>query len=163
MATPAHPNAQLIEKFYTAFRARDGEAMAACYAPDVWFSDPVFHDLRGARAGAMWRMLTERASSLEVTFSNIHADDRTGRAHWEARYLFSATGRQVHNVIDATFEFRDGLIVRHADSFDLWRWASQALGLKGKLLGWTPLVKNAIHKTATKGLDGYEAKQASAG
>ena len=159
----AHPHAQLIEKFYAAFKARDPNGMVACYAPDVWFSDPVFHDLRGPRAGAMWRMLAERASSLEITYSDIHADDRTGRAHWEARYLFSATGRQVHNVIDATFEFRDGLIVRHADRFDLWRWAGQALGAKGKLLGWSPLVKNAVHKTAMKGLEAYEAKQRAAG
>ena len=86
----------------------------------------------------------------------------TGRAHWEARYLFSATGRKVHNVIEAAFEFRDGLIVRHADSFDLWRWAGQALGAKGKLLGWSPLVKNAVHKTALKGLDAYEAKHRAA-
>lgn len=154
----SHPNAQLLETFYTAFQRRDAEAMVACYAPEIWFSDPVFRDLRGPRAGAMWRMLAERASSLEITFSGISADDRTGRAHWEARYLFSATGRNVHNIIDATFEFRDGKITRHADVFDLWRWSSQALGMKGKLLGWSPLVKNAIHKTATKGLEAYEAK-----
>lgn len=159
----AHPHAQLIEKFYAAFKVRDANGMVACYAPDVWFSDPVFRDLRGPRAGAMWRMLAERASSLEVTYSGIDADDRAGRAHWEARYLFSATGRQVHNVIDATFEFRDGLIVRHADHFDLWRWAGQALGAKGKLLGWSPLVKNAIHNTAMKGLEAYEARQRAAG
>ena len=30
-------------------------------------------DLRGPRAGAMWRMLAERATSLEVTFSDIVA------------------------------------------------------------------------------------------
>jgi len=27
--------------------------MIACYADDIWFSDPVFRDLRGPRAGAM--------------------------------------------------------------------------------------------------------------
>ena len=154
----AHPNAQLIASFYTAFQRRDADAMVACYAPDVWFSDPVFHDLRGPRAGAMWRMLAERASSLEITFRDVAADDTTGQAHWEARYLFSATGRQVHNVIDARFEFRDGKITRHADTFDLWRWAGMALGAKGKLLGWSPMVKNAIHKTAMGGLVAYEAK-----
>lgn len=158
MTAAAHPNAQLIETFYTAFQRRDAEAMVACYAPDVWFSDPVFHDLRGPRAGAMWRMLAARASSLEVTFRDVRADDKTGSAHWEARYLFSATGRQVHNVIDARFEFRDGKITRHADTFDLWRWSGMALGAKGKLLGWAPPIKNAIHKTAMRGLEAFEAK-----
>jgi len=160
MTAASHSNAQLIETFYKAFQRRDAEAMVACYAADVWFSDPVFHDLRGPRAGAMWRMLAARATSLEVTFSDVSADDSTGRAHWEARYLFSATGRQVHNVIDARFELRDGKITRHADSFDLWRWAGMALGAKGKLLGWAPPIKNAIHKTAMRGLVAFEAKPA---
>jgi ketosteroid isomerase-like protein len=158
MATVLHPNAQLIERFYAAFQRRDPDGMIACYAPDVWFSDPVFRDLRGPRAGAMWRMLAERATSLELTFGDIAADDTTGRAHWEARYVFSATGRHVHNVIDARFELQGGKIVRHADSFDLWRWAGMALGAKGKLLGWAPPIQNAIHRTALKGLEAFEAK-----
>ena len=156
-----HPNARLIETFYTAFQRRDPDAMIACYAPDVWFSDPVFRDLRGPRAGAMWRMLVERATTLELTFGDVAADDRTGRAHWEARYVFTATGRRVHNVIDASFELRDGKITRHADTFDVWRWASMALGAKGRLLGWSPLVKNAIHRTAIHGLEAYEARRSA--
>jgi ketosteroid isomerase-like protein len=162
MASATHPNATLIEKFYTSFQQRDPEGMVACYADDIWFSDPVFHDLRGPRAGAMWRMLAERASGLEVTFRDIVADDTTGRAHWEARYKFLATGRPVHNVIEARFELVDGKITRHADTFDLWKWAGMALGAKGKLLGWSPLVKNAVHKTATRSLDAFQAKRATA-
>jgi len=158
----SHANSQVIEQFYAAFKRRDPDAMIACYADDVWFSDPVFRDLRGARAGAMWRMLTGRTSNAELTIGAISADDRGGRAHWEARYEFSLTGRKVHNIIEARFELRDGKIVRHADSFDLWRWAGMALGLKGKLLGWSSPVQNAIHKTAMRGLEDFEAKRKSA-
>ncbi|MFT4048815.1 MAG: nuclear transport factor 2 family protein [Solirubrobacterales bacterium] len=43
----AEDNAKLIERFYAAFASRDGETMAACYAPDATFSDPVFPDLSG--------------------------------------------------------------------------------------------------------------------
>ncbi|HEU4729797.1 MAG TPA: nuclear transport factor 2 family protein [Kofleriaceae bacterium] len=159
MATAGHPNAQLIESFYTAFQRRDPDRMLACYAPDVWFTDPVFRDLRGPRVIAMWRMLGERATAREITFSNVRADDRTGSAHWEARYVFSPTGRKVHNVIDATFELRDGKIVRHIDRFDLWRWAGMALGARGKLLGWAKPIQNAIHRTAMRSLEEYEARQ----
>ena len=161
MTAAAHPHAALIESFYAAFARRDAEAMVACYAPDVQFSDPVFTDLRGPRAGAMWRMLCERAQSLEITWRDVSADDRSGRAHWEARYLFSATGRQVHNVIEARFELKDGKITRHTDSFDLWRWAGMALGAKGKLLGWAPPIQGAIRKNAARGLDAFLAKQAA--
>lgn len=154
-----HPNAALIERFYRAFQQKDGEAMAACYHPDVEFSDPVFTDLKGSRAGDMWRMLTGRAKDLTLEFSDVHADDTTGRAHWEARYTFSATGRPVHNIIDATFTFRDGKIVRHVDRFDLWRWAGMALGMKGKLLGWAPFVQGKIRAQAAQGLDAFIAKK----
>lgn len=148
-----HPNETLIRKFYEAFARLDGDAMASCYAPDVRFSDPVFPDLQGPRAGGMWKMLTARAKDLKLETSGFRADDRTGEAHWEAWYTFSATGRAVHNIIDARFEFRDGLIVRHVDTFDFWRWSRQALGLPGVLLGWSPMLRNKVRAQAAKGLD----------
>jgi len=161
MTSADHPHARLIETFYRAFQARDAEAMVACYHPDIWFSDPVFHDLRGARAGALWRMLCGRAKDLELEFRDVVADDTTGSAHWEARYVFSATGRPVHNVIDARFELKDGKIIRHADTFDLWRWSGMALGAKGKLLGWLPPIQKAIHDKAMRGLAAFEREGAA--
>lgn len=155
-----HPHAQLITDFYAAFGRRDAEGMVACYADDVAFSDPVFPALRGDEARAMWRMLCARAQDLRVEASAVDADDRTGRAHWEAWYTFSATGQKVHNVIEARFELRDGKISRHTDTFDLRRWAGMALGLKGKLLGWAPPVQNAIRKQADAGLRAWMKKQA---
>jgi len=148
-------NAAVIERFYAAFARRDAEAMVACYADDVVFADPVFGELRGERAKAMWRMLAGRSRDLVVTFRDVAADGETGRAHWEAVYTFGQPGRKVHNVIEAAFRFRDGQIVEHRDTFDLWRWSRMALGPRGTLLGWTPLVRDAIHKTAIKGLDAY--------
>ncbi len=69
-----------------------------------------------------------------------------------ATYLFSQTGRTVVNDTQARFVFRDGLICEHHDHFELWRWSRQALGAKGLLLGWTPMVQNAIRGQAQKGL-----------
>ncbi|HVX89611.1 MAG TPA: nuclear transport factor 2 family protein, partial [Gemmatimonadales bacterium] len=94
---------------------------------------------------------------LRLEFSGIEADERTGKAHWEAWYTFSATGRKVHNVIDATFTFRDGLIATHTDRFDLYRWSRMALGIKGTLIGWTPLVQGAIRQQADAALTRYLA------
>lgn len=147
-----HPHAELIHRFYTAFQARDGEGMAACYHPEVRFSDPVFPELHGAAAGNMWRMLTSRGKDLEVSVSGVEADDTSGKAHWEAWYTFSASGRRVHNVIDASFEFRDGLIVKHTDVFDLWKWTRMALGLPGMALGWSGFLQNKVRDQAAAGL-----------
>ncbi|WP_412062036.1 nuclear transport factor 2 family protein [Rubrivirga sp. IMCC45206] len=149
-----HPHAALLTQFYAALSQRDGDAMAACYHPEVHFRDPVF-DLRGPRAGAMWRMLCARGKDLTVVASGIAADDDAGAAHWEADYTFSQTGRPVHNVIDAAFTFRDGLVATHRDTFDLWAWTRQALGAPGLLLGWSPVLQNKVRATAAKGLDAY--------
>lgn len=155
-----HPNAKVIQDFYAAFARRDAEGMAACYADDVSFSDPVFPALRGDEARAMWRMLCERGKDLRIESSGIEADDTTGRAHWEAWYTFSATGQKVHNVIDARFELRDGKIVKHVDTFDFKRWAGQALGWKGKLFGWLPPLQNAVRKQGDAGLRAFMKKRA---
>jgi len=153
-----HANAQIIRDFYAAFNDRDAAGMAACYHPDVRFSDEVFLDLDGARAAAMWRMLCERALDLKIESRDIEADESTGSAHWEAWYTFTATGRPVHNKIDARFEFRDGRIIRHRDRFRFWTWASQALGPMGLLLGWTGFVRNRVRSQAARNLEGFLRK-----
>src|SRR5215218_5604914 len=109
--------------------------MAACYAPDARFSDPVFGELRGAEPGAMWRMLTAQARDLSVELVE-HATDPaagTGDARWIARYTFTQTGRPVTNDVRARFRFAGGLIAEHDDAFSFHAWARQALGAPGLL------------------------------
>jgi ketosteroid isomerase-like protein len=157
-----HPNAALIERFYASFAARDAAGMQACYHPEIVFSDPAFGELREAQPGAMWAMLCERGKDLRVTASDIHADDERGRAHWDARYTFSQTRRPVVNHIDAEFVFRDGLIVRHTDTFNFWAWARQALGPAGLLLGWSPMLQRKVRDTARAGLAKYMRERGEA-
>jgi ketosteroid isomerase-like protein len=155
-----HPHGRLIETFYAAFTKRDWSTMASCYHPDVHFSDEVF-DLHGAEAAMMWRMLCTNGRDLQLEFRDVQADADSGSAHWEARYTFSATGRRVHNVIDASFAFRDELIVRHIDRFDFWRWSRQALGAPGWLLGWSPTLRAKVRERAAKSLAAFAAQVAA--
>jgi ketosteroid isomerase-like protein len=152
-------NDSLIERFYRALARRDGAAMEACYALDVRFSDPVFPDLRGARAGAMWRMLTAQGKDIELELVEHDADEQRGTARWVARYTFNETGRQVVNDVRASFRFGDGLIVEHRDQFGFYRWARQALGPPGLLLGWTPLMRSAVRRRAATSLDRFLATE----
>ncbi len=110
----------------------------------------------------MWRMLCLRGADLELTFSDVTADDSTGSARWEAIYTFSATGRRVHNRISASFELADGGILRHVDDFDFNRWARMALGLPGHLLGWTKFLQRKVQKQAGGHLEKFIAREASA-
>jgi len=147
-----HPNAKLIQKFYEDFKNKDYKAMIQAYHPSVEFSDALF-DLRGDAAAAMWYMLCKDATDLEVKLVDCAANDEVGVAHREASYNFSETGRRVHNVVEARFEFKDGKIIKHQDDWNFWKWSNMALGLVGRFLGWTPIVKNAAKKKAATKLD----------
>ncbi len=156
-------NVLAIQRFYAAFGRRDHRVMAASYAPDASFRDPVFQELTGSRIGTMWRMLCERAADLRIECGPVRASGGSAACEWQAWYTYSATGRPVHNRIAAEFEFRDGLIVRHEDVFDLYQWARQALGLRGLLLGWSPPVRRAIQAGAARSLEAFERRAADAG
>jgi ketosteroid isomerase-like protein len=155
-----HPNAQLIQQFYACFQAHDADGMSNCYHADIVFSDPVFGRLHGRQATAMWRMLCARAEDLALTVSDVQANTNTGSAHWEARYTFGKARRPVHNVIEAAFVFREGLILEHTDTFNLWKWARMALGPAGLLLGWSPVLQASIKKSARRGLEAFVQRQA---
>ena len=154
----SHPNDELIQRFYAAFAEGRGDAMAACYAPDAHFSDPVFPDLNGREPGAMWSMLTGTPGDLRIELVGHEADDASGSANWIAHYVFSETGRPVVNDVHATFRFRDGLIADHRDDFDFHRWSRQALGAPGLLLGWTPILRGAVRKKAGGKLEEFMAR-----
>lgn len=151
-------NEELITKFYTAFQQRDAVTMASCYHQNIVFSDPVFPSLHGQSASGMWHMLCTRAQDFSLEFSEVNANETEGSAHWIATYTFSQTGRTVVNDIRAKFVFAEGKIIQHQDHFDLWKWARQALGLKGLVLGWSTMVQSAILKQAAKSLQHYLAK-----
>ncbi len=160
----SHANAELLKKFYTAFANLDAETMASCYHENAEFEDPAF-SLRGKKEIAgMWAMLCtavkEKGRDVwTLDFSGISADDTHGKAHWEPLYRFSATGRMVHNIIDAEFAFKDGLIISHRDHFDFWRWSKQALGTPGVLLGWSSFLKKKVRAQAAKNLAVFLAKR----
>ncbi|MEL6923202.1 MAG: nuclear transport factor 2 family protein [Bacteroidota bacterium] len=149
----------LVEKFYQSFSDLNAEAMVECYHENIRFKDPGFGWLEGPRAGNMWRMLlnSQKGKEFKVIFSDIEADDQTGKAHWEAFYTFSQTGRKVHNKIDAQFRFQDGKIIEHIDHFNLWRWAGMAMGPTGYLLGWSGFFKNKLQTQTNKLLSRYES------
>ena len=148
-------NQLLIRHFYTCFSQRDYYGMQECYAPDAIFTDPVFKNLNGQECRAMWEMLCKRGKDLVIDFSDVVADEHRGSASWVAHYTFSQTGRKVVNHVNADFEFGNGLIIKHTDHFDFYKWSRQALGLPGLLLGWTPGFQKKVQGKARTGLEKF--------
>ncbi|MEN8886591.1 MAG: nuclear transport factor 2 family protein [Winogradskyella sp.] len=146
-----------IETFYEAFKNLDAEAMVNCYHDAVVFEDPAFGVLKDESAKGMWRMLcaSQKNKNFKVVVSNIEAHKTLGSAHWEAFYTFSKTGRKVHNKVEAQFQFKDGLIIKHSDNFNLHHWAKQALGFKGFLLGGTSYFSSKLKVQTNKMLNNY--------
>ncbi len=159
------PNVDVITRFYTAFQKLDYQAMNSCYRDDIVFNDPSFGLLRGDESKAMWEMLCKNAKDFSLTFSNIQLlDEEYATCNWVATYTFSKTGRRVVNNIKAFMKLQNGKIIEHSDGFKLSRWAAQALGFKGVLLGWTGFMKRKIQQNARKNLIAFiEKKNASLG
>jgi ketosteroid isomerase-like protein len=150
-------NEALITKFYTAFANADAKTMAECYHPKVHFIDPAFGLLKEEQVSKMWEMLLIKSKgNLKIEFSNVKADEFTGSANWVATYNFSKTNRNVVNRIAAEFSFQDGLIIKHTDSFDVWKWSKQAFGPTGYLLGWTGFFQKKVQQQALSSLRKFE-------
>ena len=132
--------------------------MQACYADKAVFTDAVFQNLDAVHTRKMWEMLIRRGNDLELTFSNVEANNTTGSASWTAIYTFSQTKRRVVNQVRASFGFENGKIVSHTDHFNFYNWARQALGLSGLLLGWTSFLRNKVQRAALKNLTDYMKK-----
>jgi ketosteroid isomerase-like protein len=153
-------NEALITQFYTAFAKADAETMVSCYGNDIDFEDPAFGKLHGDDARNMWRMLLESSKgNLKITFDKVQADERTGSANWVAEYVFSQTGRKVINKVSAKFEFAEGKITKHTDTFDMWRWSRQALGVSGYLMGWSGYLRRKVQQNTHHLLQKYTAKK----
>ena len=154
-------NDTIITKFYTAFANANVAQMCECYHPKVQFSDPVFGLLKGGEVCNMWKMLLDRSKGdLIINFSEVKSDEYVGSVRWIATYHFSKTNRKVINKIHGQFQFKDGLIIKHTDDFDLWKWSIQALGFKGFLLGWTRFLQEKIQKNASKSLKTFSNPEA---
>ncbi|MES2650904.1 MAG: nuclear transport factor 2 family protein [Bacteroidota bacterium] len=151
-------NEQLIRHFYTCFKNKDFKGMQDCYADTATFSDAVFKNLNADQVKAMWQMLIVKGKDFHLEFKDISATENSAKAHWDAFYTFSGTGKKVINRIDATFEIENGKISRHTDSFNFHTWAKQALGLTGFLFGWASFLNKKVSAQAMKNLDSFMAK-----
>jgi ketosteroid isomerase-like protein len=148
---------KILIKFYSAFAKADSATMCECYHTNVQFRDPAFGLLKGTDVCQIWKMLIEKSKgNLEIEFSDLKSDQYLGSARWIATYKFSKTNRKVVNVIHSQFHFQDGLIIKHTDDFDIWKWSKQAIGITGYLLGWTGFFQNKIQQQALGSLERYK-------
>ena len=150
----------VIRRLYAALAGRDPDGMAACYAPGARFTSPLYPDLRGPEVAAMWRLFCDQARGLEVHVHDVDGGRGFGSAQWLLRYEHGPTGRKVECRGEGRFALRDGLVTDHADLYDLHSWMAQALGWKGRLMGWTRPLEKRVQREARRSLDDLMASEA---
>ena len=152
---------QIVFNFYTAFQNLDSEKMVSLYSHDIVFEDPAFGILKGQDANNMWRMLCENSVDLDLKFHITSSKNNKVYAFWEAHYTFSKTGRKVINKVNAELIIKDEKIIKHTDTFNLWDWSKQAMGLTGWFIGWSNFFKTKLHQTTGEMLHKYTVKRDS--
>lgn len=155
------PEETIAHDFYSAFKQKDASGMIDCYHQDLQFEDPAFGKLSYDQTCGMWTMLCESAKDLSIEFSILKVEDHYVETKWIAEYTFSKTGRFVHNEIIAHMTFKDGKIIEHIDKFDLYKWAKQAMGVQGWLIGATPFFKKKLQQQTGYQLAKYMQKMSS--
>ena len=151
-------NELIANEFYSAFANRNAAAMNKLYHKGLEFEDPAFGKLHYDQACAMWSMLCSSAKDLVISFDIIKSDENTVTTKWIADYNFSKTNRMVHNEIIAVMKIETDLIIEHTDSFNLHKWAKQALGLQGFILGGTNFFRKKLHQQTGRQLLRYIQK-----
>src|SRR5262249_41464010 len=146
-AVTAEETRAALTHFYDALVRRDAETMAAMYAPEATFTDPVF-DLEGEDIGRMWENLLGRAREFSVAYTITDAAADRGAVAWTARYLFG--GRPVVNEVRSELRFAGRRILAQTDRFDFHRWAAQALGPAGRWLGGYGWFRRSVARKARR-------------
>ena len=149
-----HPNAEVLNRLFTALNRHDHAAMADCYEEAATFTDIAFELDGRKRIHAMWNMICE--GDIRTSFEIVQADERRAVANVVDDYTFRPKGRKVHNLIQSRFRFQNGRIEHHQDTCDPRQWASMALGgVGGFLAGRLPFLRRA---KARKTLDAFIEK-----
>ncbi|MCA9057542.1 MAG: nuclear transport factor 2 family protein, partial [Planctomycetaceae bacterium] len=124
---------------FDSLNAHDHSGIAACYHEQATFRDIAFTLNGRVQIHAMWDMICSPSeqgtpSDIVATVSELSANDKTGKARIVDDYTLRSTGRTVHNAIDSSFRFQDGLIISQVDHCSAPAWARQAYGPGMRLL-----------------------------
>lgn len=142
-----HPNELLLTKFFEYLNAHNLERIASCYHEEATFHDIAFNLKGKKQIYAMWDMICSVnkdniPSDIKVHIERLSANDATGSAVVLESYTYRDNNKKVHNKINSTFEFRDGLIYKQNDDCDPVSWANQAFGgIRGFIAGHIEFVR----------------------
>jgi hypothetical protein len=146
-----HPNQAAVNLFLGAQKDRDPIRLQNAVREDVVLQDPLFGELKGAQAFAMWQMLW-RFREYSVTVDEQAASPTEGKAEWRQTYNLPATRRMILNKVTSSFTFYDRRISAITDKWSLYGYARMGQGALGLLLGWLPPFQETMRQAALERL-----------
>ena len=129
-APPKKDPQSVVEQFYSAYRARDVEALANLMAPDVQFEDPTFRLREHGRDAIRNLAVTLRTQYTDVTVdvhSMLVSGDSVATETTTAGVLKRKNGTTHRIKVRGAsfFRVRNGLIEKWTDYFDFQTYSEQ--------------------------------------
>ena len=155
-------NAEIVNKFFSCYKAHDYEGMHSCLDENVKFSDFAFK-IQGSQVRAMWHWFCvpylSRKKSVDIPeFEIIQSNGDVVVAKYRVKYLYGDKQRPVDYFIKASFVIQNDKIVEQLDTFSTisdFKFAEMALGFPFQFLAFTPLLRTLVQKGATKKLNQF--------
>lgn len=149
------PSYRVAHSYFDHLQDRNAAGAVELCHPDLHYFDPILGDLHGREALARWPIFFAQPHEPSLHFFDITAKDDTVHVRYFLHYTDAETGRKIDHGISAELTIRDNRITHHKDTFDIWRFATMKLGMRGRLLGFLPSTADALRKKARAELDAY--------
>ena len=156
-------NIDIVNKFFSCYKAHDYEGMHSCLDKNVKFSDFAFK-IQGSQVKAMWHWFCvpylKREEPVDVTkFEIIRSEGDIVEARYRVSYLYGDNQRPVIYFINSRFVIQNDKIVEQIDTFGNIsdsKFAEMALGLPLQFLALRPkLLRDVVNKKANEKLNQF--------
>ena len=149
-------NADIVNKFFSCYKAHDHEGMHSCLDENVKFSDFAFK-IQGKEVKAMWHWFCvpylKREDPVDVTkFEIIRSEGDIVEAKYRVSYLYGDKQRPVIYFINSRFVIQNDKIVEQTDTFNTIlpsKFTEMALGFP-RFLALLPLISRIIRALVQK-------------
>jgi hypothetical protein len=156
-------NTDIVNKFFSCYKAHDYEGMHSCLDKNVKFSDFAFK-IQDSQVRAMWHWFCvpylKREEPVDVTKSEIiRSEGDIVEAKYRVSYLYGDSQRPVIYFINSRFVIQNDKILEQIDTFGNIsdsKFVEMALGIPGQIFALRPqLVRNKVNKKANEKLNQF--------
>lgn len=135
-------NKPIVEEFFNAFSVGQVDKMLKLLDENIIYNDPIFGVLNGEEVRDMWMFKCNYLKDFSLTINAIdELDEEYATCNWTAKFFRNQTGHYLTMNIKSYLKIDNGKITEQSDAYKLSDWLAKVYGLKGRLFGWTGVMK----------------------